>query len=100
MFPTQINAVFCLLHPMKPNHLAVIEQTVAGKTHILWMLGVIEWGIVLIFIPLLTLLADVMSKFTFAAERSGAQFQCWFDVDSRPPNPDHYSTTQCVCDFD
>jgi hypothetical protein len=72
MFPTQIDAVFCLLHPMKPN---VIEQTGAGKTHILQTLGVIEWGIVLIFIPLLTLSADVMSKFTCAAERFGAQFQ-------------------------
>jgi hypothetical protein len=56
MLPAQLDAVFCLLHPMKPNHLAVIEQTGAGKTHILQMLGVIERGIVLIFIPLLTLL--------------------------------------------
>ncbi len=41
MFPAQLDAVFCLLHPMKPNHLAVIEQTGAGKTHILQTLGVI-----------------------------------------------------------
>jgi hypothetical protein len=65
MFPAQIDAVFCLLHPVKPNHLAVVEQTGAGKTHILWMLGVIEQGIVLIFIPLLTLSANVMSTTTF-----------------------------------
>ncbi len=49
---------------MRPNHLAVIQQTGAAKTHILWTLGVIKWGIVLIFIPLLTLSVDVMSKFT------------------------------------
>jgi superfamily II DNA helicase RecQ len=70
-FPAQLNAVFCLLHPMKPNHLAVVERTGAGKTHILRMLDVIERGIVLIFIPLLTLLADVMSKFTCANHRFG-----------------------------
>jgi hypothetical protein len=66
MFPTQLDAVYRLLHPMWPNHLAVIQRTGAGKTHILRMLGVIERGIVLIFIPLLTLSADVMSKFTCA----------------------------------
>ncbi len=56
--------MYRLLHPMRPNHLAVNQQMGACKTHILCMLGVIEQGIVLIFIPLLTLSADVMSKFT------------------------------------
>jgi len=37
-----------------------------GKNHILRTLGVIERGIVLIFIPLLTLSADVMHKFDAA----------------------------------
>jgi len=37
-----------------------------GETHILRTLGVIERGIVLIFIPLLTLSADVMHKFEVA----------------------------------
>ena len=36
------------------------------------MFGVIERGIILIFIPLLTLSADVMSKFTCANEQFGA----------------------------
>ncbi len=71
MFPAQLDAVFCFLHPVKPYHLAVKEQTGAGKTHILRMLGVIERGIVLIFIPLLMLSADVMSKFTCANHRFG-----------------------------
>ncbi len=31
-----------------------------------WMLGDIKWGIILIFIPLLTLSTDVMSKFMCA----------------------------------
>jgi hypothetical protein len=62
MFPAQLDDIFCLLHPMHPNHLAAIQQTGAGKTHILWTLGAIEQGIILIFIPLLTLSADVMAK--------------------------------------
>jgi hypothetical protein len=66
IFPAQLNAVYRLLHPTHPNHLAVIQRTGAVKTHILRTLGVIEWGIVLIFIPLLTLSANIMSKLTCA----------------------------------
>ncbi len=44
----------------------------ARKTYILHMLGVIEQVIVLIFIPLLMLLADVISKFTCANQRFSA----------------------------
>jgi hypothetical protein len=72
MFLAQLNTVFCLLHPILPNHLAVIQQTGAGKTHILCTLGLIERGIVLISIPLLTLSSNVMSKFTCANQRFGA----------------------------
>jgi hypothetical protein len=62
----QLNAVYQMLHPMHPNHLAVIQQTGAGKTHILQMLGVTERGVILIFIPLLTLSTNVMFKLTCA----------------------------------
>jgi len=72
MYPAQLDAVYCLLHPVHPNHLAVFQRTGADKTHILRMLGVIERGIILIFIPLLTLSADVMSKFTCANQKLGA----------------------------
>ena len=72
MYPAQLDAVYRLLHPVRPSHLAVIQRTGAGKTHILQTLGVIEWGIVLIFIPLLTPSADVMSKFTCANQNFGA----------------------------
>jgi superfamily II DNA helicase RecQ len=72
MYPAQLNTVYHLLHPVRPNHLTVIQRTGAGKTHILRTLGVIERGIVLIFIPLLTLSADVMSKFTCANQNFGA----------------------------
>jgi hypothetical protein len=72
IFLAQLDTVYRLLHPMHPNHLAVIQQTGARKTHILQMLGGIERGIVLIFIPLLTLSANVMSKFTCTDQRFGA----------------------------
>ena len=72
MYPTQLDAVYCLLHPVRPNHLAVIQRTGAGKTHILLMLGVIKRGIVLIFIPLLTLSINVMNKFTCANQNFSA----------------------------
>ena len=50
----------------------LIQQTSAGKTHFLWMLGVMERGIILIFIPLLTLSADVMPKFKCTNPHFGA----------------------------
>ena len=72
MFPAQLDAIYCLLHPVLPNHLAVIQQTGAGKMHIFLTHGVIERGIILIFILLLTLSANVMSKFKCASPRFGA----------------------------
>jgi superfamily II DNA helicase RecQ len=72
MFPAQLDTVYRLLHPVHPDHLAVIQRTGAGKTHILRTLSVMERGIVLIFIPLLMLSADVMSKFKCADQRFGA----------------------------
>ena len=35
MYTMQIDSVFCLLHPVRSNNLAVIQQTGASKTHIL-----------------------------------------------------------------
>ena len=72
MFPAQLDAIYCLLQPVLPDHLAVIQRTGPGKTHILWTLGVMKRGIILIFIPLLTLSANVMSKFKCANPRIGA----------------------------
>jgi superfamily II DNA helicase RecQ len=97
MFPAQLDADFCLLHPMKPNHLAVIEQTGAGKTHILQTLGVIKRGIVLIFIPLLMLLADVMSKFTCAAKRYGAVIIQHLDELFNTNKPAYHKLLQRCC---
>jgi hypothetical protein len=66
MCPGQLDACFCLLHPHHPNSLVVVHWTGWGKSHILFTLGVIERGIILMFIPLLTLSADVMHKFESA----------------------------------
>ena len=63
MRPAQLEECFLILHPHRPNSLSVVHRTGGGKTHILQTLGVIERGIVKIFIPLLTLSADVMHKF-------------------------------------
>jgi superfamily II DNA helicase RecQ len=62
----QLEACFCLLHPHHPNSLVVVHWTGGRKSHILHTLGVIERGIILIFIPLLTLSANVMHKFESA----------------------------------
>jgi hypothetical protein len=51
IFPSQLDVMFCLLHPTLPNHLAVIQQTGAGKTYILRMLGVINGGLFLFLSP-------------------------------------------------
>ena len=72
MYHAQLVAVYRLLHPLRPNHLAVIQRTGAGKTHILRTLGVIDRGIILIFISLLTLSTDVMSKFTCTNQQFSA----------------------------
>jgi hypothetical protein len=63
MCPAQLEASYHLLHPHRPNSLVVVHLTGGGKMHILRTLGVIKQGIVLIFIPLLTLSVDVMHKF-------------------------------------
>ena len=60
MRPLQIEVCYCLLHPHCSNSLIVVHWTGGGKTHILRTLGVIERGIVMIFIPLLALSADVI----------------------------------------
>ena len=40
-----------------------------GKTHLIRVVGVVEHGVIPIFIPLLTLSADVLAKFTEALRR-------------------------------
>ena len=64
MRPAQLlEACYQLLHPHRLDCLVVVHRTGGGGTHILRTLGVIERGVTFIFIPLLTLSADVMRKF-------------------------------------
>ena len=63
MRPAQLKACYRLLRPHLQNLQVVVHRTEGGKTHILCTLGVIEQGIILIFIPLLMLSADAMHKF-------------------------------------
>jgi len=71
MCPAQLEVCYHLLHPHHLNHLIVVHRTGGGKTYILQTLDVIERGITLIFIPLLTLSADVMHKFEHTATTWG-----------------------------
>lgn len=69
--PMQQNILHSLLHPQLPNHILAIHKTGGGKTHIIRTAGVYGAGIILIFIPLLTLSADVLKKFTTASTDFG-----------------------------
>ena len=69
--PSQQEAIRFIMHPCKPNNVIIVQPTGSGKTHIVRVVGVIERGIILIFIPLLTLSADVLQKFTCADETWG-----------------------------
>ena len=59
------------MDPMSPDQILIVLPTGGGKTHIIRTVGVMERGITLIFIPLLTLAADVMAKFERADQRWG-----------------------------
>lgn len=69
--PHQQEAIRFIMHPCKPNNVIINHRTGSGKTHIVRVVGVCERAITLIFIPLLTLSADVMQKFTCANDTWG-----------------------------
>ena len=69
--PMQLEVVNALLNPRLPNNIIAIHKTGGGKTHIIRVVGVMEGGIILIFIPLLTLSADVLIKFQNANDDYG-----------------------------
>ena len=69
--PMQMNTARVMLNPHRPNQIIIVEPTGGGKTHVLCLVGVIEKGMTLIFIPLLALSADVMKKFGTANQRWG-----------------------------
>ena len=58
-------------NPNKPDHIVTCLRTEYGKLHIMKVLGVYETGFTLIFIPLLTLSADVLAKFESTNQQHG-----------------------------
>ena len=59
----QLEVMTKYFDPRLPDWMIAILRTATGKTHMMRVIGVIERGFVLIFIPLLTLSADVLAKF-------------------------------------
>lgn len=59
----QLETIVMLLDPQTDDHAVYVDGTGVGKSHAMRVLGGMLDGITLIFIPLLTLSADVLSEF-------------------------------------
>ena len=69
--PMQQKIIRLMIDPAQPNAVLAVYRTGLGKSHVIRMLGVLDRGICMVFIPLLTLSADVMAKFQSACEDFG-----------------------------
>jgi hypothetical protein len=70
--PMQQKIIRLMFDPDKPNAMLAVYRTGEGKSHVIRMVGVLDRGVCLIFIPLLTLSADVMTKFQSACQLYGS----------------------------
>ena len=70
--PMQQKIIRLMIEPSEPNAVLAVYRTGLGKSHVIRMLGALDRGICMVFIPLLTLSADVMSKFESACEDFGS----------------------------
>eukprot|EP00956_Cyclotella_meneghiniana_P045738 scaffold382218_cov76-Cyclotella_meneghiniana.AAC.1 len=61
-----------LFDPNRPDAIIAVFPTGSGKSHAIRVIGAMQRGIHLIFIPLLTLSADVMAKFCSASQNHGS----------------------------
>ena len=61
--PHQYKIGELLFNPNKSNAIIAVYPTRSGKSHAICVIGAMQRGIIMIFIPLLTLSADVMAKF-------------------------------------
>ena len=68
----QKDVIVKLFDPNTSNNIIVAFPTGSGKSHIIRVVGTMHRGITLIFIPLLTLSANVMAKFDSAFQSSGS----------------------------
>lgn len=69
--PVQVRAAVHLADASKSRYLLMVERPGGGKTHVAKLTGVIEKGITLLIVPLLTLSADSLAKFTVANQDYG-----------------------------
>jgi superfamily II DNA helicase RecQ len=67
----QLHVAKTVATPGMPDHVIACLRTGYGKSHIVRLLGAFEMGFTLIFIPLLTLSADLLAKFESADEQYG-----------------------------
>ena len=70
--PMQAQVALEVLRPDTPNHVVVAQRTGSGKTLLMRVVGLMLRGLVVIFVPLHALTADVMAKFAGANQRWGA----------------------------
>ena len=66
--PMQSNIIRLMIDPAHPNAVLAVYRTGLGKSQVIRMLGALDRGICMIFIPLLALSADVMAKFQSACQ--------------------------------
>ena len=69
--PRQLATIETLLDPRSPDRVIYVDGTGAGKSHAMRVAGGLLGGVTLIFIPLLTLSADVLEKFKTTNETFG-----------------------------
>jgi len=83
------------IDPRTPKYMVVCLRTASGKSHIMRVIGTMERGIMLIFIPLLTLSADVLDKFVSAEQKYGKVRVFHLDelVDNAPEKYDAFLQT-------
>ena len=70
--PMQAQVALEVLRPDTPNHVVVVQRTGSGKTLLMRVVGLMLRGVVVIFVPLHALTADVMAKFSEASQQWGA----------------------------
>ena len=61
--PRQLATIGALLNPQTPDRVLYVDGTGAGKSHAMRVVGGMLGRVTLVFIPLLTLSADVLEKF-------------------------------------
>ena len=61
--PRQLETIATLFDPRSPDRAIYVDGTGAGKSHAMRVAGGLIGGVTMIFIPLLTLSADVLEKF-------------------------------------